>query len=123
MAVHFVTASPFDSNRLRIEDFIFRSILEIQNDVDAAIRSVDSFSKSIEKFIATTEQMYQTPRVMDISGERSSSVGDDRYRILYKISIRTDNDFEITLVDIDDNRESNPDRFPIHRLRTFVSEE
>lgn len=123
MAVHFVTASPFDSNRLRIEDFIFRSILEIQNDVDAAIRSVDSFSKSIEKFIAMTEQMYQTPRVMDISGERSSSVGDGRYRIFYKISIRTDNDFEITLLDIDDNRESNLDRFPVHRLRTFLSEE
>ena len=123
MAVHFLTASPFEKNRLRIEDFIFRSIVEIQNDIDAAIRSVDNFAKAIDKFIDTTEQMYQNPRTLDSSGERSSPVGDDRYRIYYKISIRPDNDFEITLLDIDDNRESNLDRFPVHRLRTFVSDE
>ena len=60
---------------------------------------------------------------MDMLGERSSPVGDGRYRIFYKISIRRDNDFEITLLDIDDNRESNLDRFPVHRLRSFLSDE
>jgi hypothetical protein len=123
MAVHFLTASPFEENRLRIEDFIFRTIVEIQNDVEAAIRSVDTFAKAIDKFIDTTEQMYKNPRALDSSGERSSPVGDGRYRIFYKIAIRPDNDFEITLLDIDDNRESNLDRFPVHRLRTFVSDE
>lgn len=37
MAIHFSRASQFEENRLRIEDFIFRSIIEIQNDVERAI--------------------------------------------------------------------------------------
>ncbi len=84
---------------------------------------MDNFAKTIDKFIDTLEQMYQTPSPKDTSGERSSPLGDGRYRIFYKISIRPNDDFEITLLDIDDNRESNLDRFPVHRLRTFVSEE
>ena len=123
MAVHFHYASPFEENRLRIEDFIFRSISEIQNDVETAIRGVTKFASSIDRFLDTLEQMYQNPNPKDVIGERSSPVGDGRYRIYYKISVRPDNEFDITLLDIDDNRESNLDRFPVHRLRTFISED
>ena len=59
MAVHFLKASPFDKNRLRIEDFIFCSIVELQSDVEAAIRGVDNFAKAIDKFIDTTEKYCQ----------------------------------------------------------------
>jgi hypothetical protein len=123
MAVHFYRATPFEENRLRIEDFIYRSILEIQNDIEAAIRGVANFAKVIDKFSDTLEQMYQTPGAKDIFGEKSSPVGDGRYRVFYKVSVRSNSDFEITMLDIDDNRESNLDRFPVHRLRTFVSDE
>lgn len=94
MAVHFHRASPFEENRLRIEDFIFRSILELQSDVEAAIRGVENFADAINRFVDTLEQMYQTPNPKDVSSERSSPVGDGRYRIFYKVSVRADNDFE-----------------------------
>jgi hypothetical protein len=124
MAVYFHSASPFEENRLRIEDFIFGSISEIQNDADAALRGVDKFAKSIDGFLGTLEQMYQNPNPKDVVGERSSPIGDGRYRIFYKVSIRPNgNDFDITLLDIDDNKESNLDRFPTHRLRTFMSDD
>ena len=123
MAIHFHRASPFEENRLRIEDFIYCSILKTQSDVDAAIRGIDNLTKAIDKFIDTLEQMYQTPGPKDTLSEKSSPIGDGRYRIFYKVSVRPNNDFEITLLDIDDNRESNLDRFPVHRLRTFVSDE
>ena len=123
MAIHFHKASPFEDNCLRIEDFIYRAILKTQSDADAAIRGVDNFAKAIDKFIDTLEQMYQTPGPKDTLSEKSSPIGDGRYRVFYKVSVRTNNDFEITLLDIDDNRESNLDRFPVHRLRTFVSDE
>lgn len=58
-----------------------------------------------------------------MSSERSSPLRDGRYRIFYKISIRPNNNFEVTFLDIDDNRESNLDRFPVHRLRTFFSDD
>lgn len=50
MAIHFNRTSQFEENRLRIEDFIFRSIIEIQNDVEAAIRGVDNFAKVMIRF-------------------------------------------------------------------------
>lgn len=123
MAIHFHRASPFEENRVRIEDFIFRSIVETQSDVEAAIRGVENFANTIEQFVDTLEQMYQNPNPNDLSSERSSPVGDGRYRIFYKVSVRLDKDFDITFLDIDDNRESNLDRFPVHRLRTFISDD
>jgi hypothetical protein len=123
MAIHFHRTTPFEENRVRIEDFIYRSILEIQKDIEAAIRGVDNFAKAIDKFIDTLEQMYQTPGPKDMLSEKSSPIGDGRYRVFYKVSVRANNDFDITMLDIDDNRESNLDRFPVHRLRTFVSDE
>lgn len=38
------------------EDFIYRSILEVQNDPGVAIRGVDKFAKAIGKFVDTLEQ-------------------------------------------------------------------
>ncbi len=123
MVLFFKSARSFEENRLRIEDFIFASIVDIQSDFEAAIRGVDVFNDSIDKFVDTLEQIYQNPSPKDILSERSSPISDGRYRIFYKVSIRSDNNFEVTFLDIDDNRESNLDRFPTHRIRTFSSEE
>ena len=123
MAIHFHRSTPFEENRIRIEDFIFRSILEIQKDVETAIHGVDTFAKAIDKLVDTLEQMYQTPGSKDVLSENSSPIGDGRYRVFYKVTVRSNSDFDITLLDIDDNREANLDRFPTHRLRTFVLDE
>jgi|GEM_PF-2139581 len=123
MAIQFRYASPFEENRLRIEDFIFNSIMDTQKSLESAIRGVENFAAAIEDFVNTLEQMYRTPQPKDLIGERSSPIGNGRYRVFYKISVLQNNDFEITFLDIDDNKESNLDRFPVHRLRTFISEE
>ena len=123
MAIYFHRTSPFEENRIRIEDFIYYSIIKIQNNVEAAIRGVSKFSEEIDKFLDILEQMYQSPNSKDILGEKSLPISKGRYRIFYKVTVKPSNDFDITLLDIDDNREANLDRFPSHLLRTFESEE
>ncbi|MBC7466422.1 MAG: hypothetical protein H7256_10555 [Bdellovibrio sp.] len=70
----------------------------------------------------TLEQMYQTPGPKDTSGEKSFPIREGRYRVYYKVSVRKNKDFDITFLDIDDNKQSNLDRFPSHRLITFDDE-
>ena len=70
----------------------------------------------------TLEQMYQTPESKNIIDEKSFPIREGRYRVFFKVTIRPDNDFDITFLDIDDNRQSNLDRFPSHRLITFEDE-
>jgi len=73
----------------------------------------------LKRLLETLEQMYQTPRPNDLEGEKSFPIREGRYRVFFKISVRKDQGFDITLLDIDDNTQSNLDRFPTHRLITF----
>jgi hypothetical protein len=43
MAVHFHQSSGFEEVRSQIEQHLFDSVLEIENDLDLALRSVDQF--------------------------------------------------------------------------------
>lgn len=61
MAVHFHNSSQFQEIRLKIEQHLFDSVLEIEKDIDPALRSVHQFSAAIERLMDTLEQMYQTP--------------------------------------------------------------
>lgn len=122
MAVHFRRSSPFEQARAQIEQYLFDSVLEIESELDLALRSVEQFATAIERLMDTLEQMYQTPDLKDASGEKSFPVQEGRYRVYYKVSVRQDKDFEITFLDIDDNKQSNLDRFPSHRLITFNDE-
>lgn len=123
MSVHFHFASPFREARLNIEQHLYDSVLEIEKDVELAIESVDRFAKSIDRLADTLEQMYQTPKSKDTEGEKSFPIRDGQYRVFYKISVRPDNDFDITFTDIDHNKQSNLDRFPSHQMITFNDED
>ncbi len=119
MAIHFNKSSAFDEIRCQIEQHLFDSVLAIEKDMDLALRSVEQFAYSIERLMETLESMYQNPRQQDTIGEKSFPIREGRYRVFFKVSIRANQDLDITFLDIDDNKQSNLDRFPSHRLITF----
>jgi len=121
MAIHFHQSSAFNESREQIEQHLFDSVFEIEKDIEPALRSVDQFADAVYRFLDTLERMYQNPNPKDSVGEKSFPIKDGRYRVFYKISIRPNNDFDITLTAIDDNKQSNLDRFPSH-LITFDDE-
>lgn len=122
MAVHFHKSSAFEEIRSQIEQHLFDSVLEIEKDMDRALRSVEQFSFAIERLMDTLEQMYQTPGPKDTFGEKSFPIREGRYRVFFKVNVRPNQDLDITFLDIDDNKQSNLDRFPSHRLITFDDE-
>jgi hypothetical protein len=40
-----------------------------------------------------------------------------------KATVRSNNDFDITFIDIDHNKQSNLDRFPAHKMITFEDQD
>jgi hypothetical protein len=123
MAVRFHFASTFEKARSVIEQHLFDSIMDLENDVDRAIESVSNFSKAIDRLAETLEQMHQTPRPQDADGEKSFPIRDGMFRVFYKMVIRNDSEFDIYFIDVDHNKQSNLDRFPEHQLITFVDDE
>lgn len=71
MAIHFSFTSPFEESRSRLEQHLFDSVLEIEKDIDSAIRSVGQFAKALDRLTDTLEQMYQNPNPRDVIGEKS----------------------------------------------------
>lgn len=122
MAVHFHKSSDFEKIRSQIEQHLFDSVLEIEKDMGLALRSVEQFAHAIDRLMETLEQMYQTPGPKDTFDERSFPIREGRYRVFFKVSVRPSHDFDITFLDIDDNKQSNVDRFSSHRLITFDDE-
>jgi hypothetical protein len=122
VAVHFHKSSAFEEIRTQIEQHLYDSVLEIEKDIDLALKSVAQFSLAIDRLMDTLEQMYQAPITVDHTGEKSFPIREGRYRVFFKVSARSNQDFDITFLDIDDNKQSNLDRFPSHRLITFDDE-
>lgn len=122
MAVRFYQSSQFEDIRSRIEQHLYNSVLELEQDSRLALRSVQQFNNAIDRLIETLEQMYQSPSAQDILGEKSFPIREGRYRVFFKIHAQ-EQDFNITFLDIDDNKQSNLDRFPAHRIITFDSED
>jgi hypothetical protein len=123
MAIHFQQTTSFEFRRAQIEDYLFRSIMRIENEETIALQSVQAFNHSLEYLMETLEGMYQTLQPRDLIGEQSSVIHRGRYRVFYKVNARSTFEFDIIFLDIDDNRESNLDRFPSHRLMTFDDED
>jgi len=123
MAVHFYQSSQFEEIRSQIELHLYDSVLELEKDPKLAIRSVLQFNQAIDRLMETLEQMYQSLNQKDTLGEKSFPVREGRYRVFFKVSARTNQHIDITFLDIDDNKQSNLDRFPAHRLITFESDE
>jgi hypothetical protein len=119
MAISFKQTSQFEERRSQIEVHLYSSVLKIENSTELALRSVDQFEKSISRFFDILEMMYQNPKPEEVLGEKSFPVKDGRYRIFYKIQEISTNNFNITLLDIDDNKQSNIDRFPTHSIISF----
>ena len=123
MATHFHQTSQFEVVRAQIEQHLYASVFEIEKDIEQALQSVDQFAKAIDRLLDTLEQMYQAPAPEDTFGEKSFPIREGRYRVFFKIMVRPNNDFDITLLDIDDNKQSNLDRFPSHRMISFDDED
>lgn len=123
MAVNFRKSSAFEEIRSQIEQHLFYSVLEVEKEMDHALRSVERFSIAIDRLMETLEQMYQIPRPEDMEGEKSFPIRDGQFRVFFKISARPNDDFDITFIDIDHNKQSNLDRFPTHKLITFNYED
>jgi hypothetical protein len=122
MAVHFHKTSSFEEARINIEQHLYDSVIDIEKDIDLALRSVEQFAEAVARLMDTLEQMYQTPGAKDTSNEKSFPIREGRYRVFFKVTLRSNQEFDITFLDIDDNQQSNLDRFPSHRLITFESE-
>ncbi len=118
MSVIFKKTSEFERIRTKIEDHLYYSVLAIQGDQSAALKSVEQFTIAFDRFLSTIKAMYQNPSTNEKLGEKSFPIHKGRFRIYYHIKIVNVSDFQITLIDIDDNRQSNLDRFPNH-LITF----
>ncbi len=123
MAIIFYQTSQFEEIRSRIEGYIYNSVLEQHQNLEAALRSVEQFANALDRLFDTLEQMYQTPSPKDVQTEKSFPIHGGRYRVFFKVIPRTDHDFDITMLDIDDNKQSNLDRFPVHRIISFETEE
>ncbi len=122
MAVHFHSSSAFEKARSQIEQHLFDSVLEIEKELAPALQSVERFAIALERLMDTLETMYQTPGPKDTFREKSFPIREGRYRVFFKVSVNPNLDFTITFLDIDDNRQSNLDRFPSHRIITFEDE-
>ena len=119
MSVQFRQSTAFVEIRERIEQHLYDSVLEIEQDQDRALESVQNFAEAIDRLVDTLEQMYQTPRIEDAAGEKSFPIREGRYRVFYKVVVKDEQNFEIVFLDIDDNKQSNLDRYPEHKLITF----
>lgn len=119
MAIRFRQTSAFVETRKRLEQHLFESVLEIEQDPDRALASIQIFGEAFERLIDTLEQMYQTLRKEDTHGEKSFPIREGRYRVFYKITAFDKDCFEIVFLDIDDNKQSNLDRFPEHKIISF----
>ena len=122
MAVHFHKTSAFEEIRFQIEQHLFDSVFDIEKDLELALHSVDQFGQAIDRLMNTLEQMFQTPGLKNTFGEKSFPIREGRYRVFYKVSVRLNQEFDITFLDIDDNKQSNLDRFPSHQSITFDDE-
>lgn len=123
MAVHFNQSSQFVEIRSQIEQHLYDSVLEIEKNIDLALRSVSQFADAIDRLMDTLEQMYQTPEPRDSIGEKSFPIREGRYRVFFKVLIRQNSDFDIVFLDIDDNKQSNLDRYPAHQQIKFDYDE
>jgi hypothetical protein len=121
MPIIFKKSSAFSQIQAKIENHLFQSVLELEGDADRALKSVEEFISAVDRFIDTLEAMYQNPNHKDHLGQKSFPIHNGRYRIFYRVIVVNDSDFEMTLMDIDDNRQSNLDRFPSHMI-TFDDE-
>lgn len=123
MAIEFQQAGSFLQEREHIEQHLYNSVFEIEKDEFKALKSIQNFAEAFERLMSTLEQMYQNPERKDSKGIKSFPIHEGRYRIFYKIIIVNSVDIKIVFLDIDDNKQSNLDRFPEHKMITFNDEE
>ena len=53
MAVHFSQTSSFGKIRLDIEQHLYDSVLDLEQNVDLALQSVDQFAKALDRLFDT----------------------------------------------------------------------
>jgi hypothetical protein len=114
MAIIFKQTSGFELARSKIEQYIYNSVLSIEADEMKALAGVSHFNHSFYNLLNILEAMYISQTCNDENGEKSFPIKSGRYRVFYYVKLIKENDFEITFLDIDDNHQSNIDRFPSH---------
>lgn len=114
MPVDFKTTSTFEFIRSQIENHLYQSVLNFEKDHSLALNSVNNFNSSFEDLCQTLEGMYQSFTQQDGLGIKSFPIMNGRYRVFCKILVQSETQAEVIFFDIDDNRQSNIDRFPAH---------
>jgi hypothetical protein len=114
MPVEFRYTSTFEFIRSQIENHLYQSILNFEKDYNLALNAVTKFNVSIEELCITLEGMYQNFNPNDGVGIKSFPIMTGRYRVFYKIQVQSGSHGEVIFFDIDDNKQSNLDRFPAH---------
>lgn len=57
MAIQFKKSSSFESARSNIEQHLFSSVFNIEKNLELALRSVEQFDATLERFLDTLEAM------------------------------------------------------------------
>jgi hypothetical protein len=114
MPVEFRTTSTFEFIRSQIENHLYQSLLSFEKDHNLALNAVTKFNVSIEELCITLEGMYQSFNPNDGVGIKSHPIMNGRYRVFYKIQVQSESQGDVIFFDIDDNKQSNLDRFPAH---------
>lgn len=123
MKIEFQQTSAFIQERERIELYLYNSVLEIEKEENKALESVQNFADAFDRLMDTLEQMYSEPDKGDSEGVKSFPIREGRYRVFYKIVLDSSKNMKIIFLDIDDNKQSNLDRFPEHNIITFNEED
>lgn len=122
MPIQFKQSFEFEIRRSRIEQHLYNTIIEIEKNEELALRAITQFSESIDQLMDTLEGMYKNPKTQDLKGEKTFPIRNGRYRVYYKVIFSGLKDIEITFLHIDDNKQSNLDRFP-EELMTFEDDD
>ncbi len=88
MAIHFKKSSAFEVVRSKIEQHLFDSVFQIENDLESALRSVEQFDSALERLLDTLEAMYKSPATKDMIGVKSFPIRDGRYRVFFKTALK-----------------------------------
>lgn len=83
MPITFEFTDSFEVARTIIEDHLYYSVFSIQKDEAMALNSVETFSKSINRLCDILEQMHQSSKANDLTGEKSFPIHGGRYRVFF----------------------------------------
>lgn len=78
MKIVFQYSDSFEIIRSKIEDHLFQSVFSLQLDEVLALQSIETFNVSLYRLCDILENMYKTPILSDLKGEKSFPIHNGR---------------------------------------------